>query len=57
MVPYVGVHARVLDKKMGFSVVCMCAGLRKVTDAGLQAFSAALGSSSTITTVGLIGKV
>ena len=57
MVPYVGVHARVLDKKMGFSVVCMCAGLRKVTDAGLQAFSAALGSSTSITTVGLRGKL
>ena len=31
-------------------------GLRKVTDAGMKAFSAALGSSTTITTVGLDGK-
>ena len=30
--------------------------LEKVTDAGLKAFSAALGSSSTITTVTLMGK-
>ena len=30
--------------------------LREVTDAGLKAFSAALGSSSTITTVELDGK-
>ena len=30
--------------------------LDKVTDAGLKAFSAALGSSSTITTVKLNGK-
>ena len=31
-------------------------GLYKVTDAGLKAFSAALGSSTTITTVWLDGK-
>ena len=31
-------------------------GLENVTDAGLKAFSAALGSSSTITTVTLGGK-
>ena len=32
------------------------AALNKVTDAGLEAFSAALGSSTTITTVELCGK-
>ena len=31
-------------------------GLGKVTDAGLKAFGAALGSSTTITTVTLYGK-
>ena len=31
-------------------------GLRKITDAGLKAFSAALGSSTSITTVELCGK-
>ena len=30
--------------------------VEKVTDAGLKAFSAALGSSTAITTVGLYGK-
>ena len=43
---------------VGSRIVCWHThtGLGKVTDAGLKAFSAALGSSTTVTTVFLDGK-